>query len=113
MTLFLAFSSNLTERVLVAVALVSWGLCVLTVIQSSREVRGEHAQKKRAQSRDLDPIFVAPDALTSRGLILRRRLILFGIVFVISVLYLAALLARPKANPVKTSSVVSFRFFRG
>ena len=113
MTHLLALSSSLTERVLVAVALVSWVLCVLTVIQSSREVRSDAAQKKKVKSPDLDPIFVAPDALTSRGLILRRRLILFGIIFVISVLYLASLLARPKPIPVKTSSVVSFRSIRG
>jgi hypothetical protein len=113
MSCLLADSSSLTERILVGIALVSWVLCAVTVMQSSAEVRATADQKKRLKSRNLEAVFVAPETLTARGLILRRRLFLFGGIFIAAVVYLASLLARPKAIPTKTSSVVSFRPIRG
>ena len=113
MTLILASTSALPEKVLVLVALVSWLVCAVTMMQSAKEVRQDLVPEK-ARNRRLEAIFVAPKALTPRGHALRKRMLVFGTLFILAVLALASLLARPRhksAGP--SSSVVSFEQTRG
>lgn len=109
----LASSTAFPERALLLVALVSWLICAVTMMQSAKEVRPDLVPE-RAKNRRLEAIFVAPKALTPRGLALRRRMFLFGAIFVLAVLALASLLARPRRKPpAPSSSVVSFERTRG
>jgi hypothetical protein len=113
-TLPLAFSAILEERFLVGVASVSWIAGVVTVMQSSREVKASATARQRAaQEAGLDVILAAPDALTPRGLVLRRRFLVLGTLFLFSIGLLVVLLAKSTPSPPLTSSVVSFHSFHG
>jgi UDP-N-acetylmuramyl pentapeptide phosphotransferase/UDP-N-acetylglucosamine-1-phosphate transferase len=88
--------ASLQEKLLVVVALVSWLFCAITVIQSRWEIRTNSKHAEQAKKAGLEAVIVAPDALTAKGRRLRVRLIAFAVIFVISVILLAWLLARPK-----------------
>ena len=105
--------ASLQEKLLVVVALISWLFCAITVIQSRLEIRANSKHAEQAKKAGLEAVIVAPEALTATGRRLRIRLLAFAVIFVLSVVLLAWLLARPKTPPPQASSFVSFGRFHG